>query len=100
MPCSLPEGGYFIMASTSKLKVPVPLDQTEWAEFPGMKEPDDYAKARWFTSQIRVATIPPSAFYEHENSHLAKDWLRFCFCKRQDTLDSAAERIRSNLHEL
>ena len=95
LPCSMPDGGYFLMANTTALKTPVVSDQSEWAEFPGMTEPIDYFKARWFTKHVGVAVIPPSAFYEHDSLHLAKDWLRFCFCKKQDTLESAAARISS-----
>ncbi len=48
----------------------------------------DYAKR--LTKEIGVATVPLSAFY-----HRAKDYhlLRFCFAKKQETLDRAVERL-------
>lgn len=81
------------MVNTKSIS-PGPLPEPrDWLEFPGRKEPHDYQLARWLTETIGVAAIPPSAFYEHEDLAQARDWLRFCFCKRQDTLATAAERL-------
>jgi methionine transaminase len=45
---------------------------------------------RWLTTDLGVAAIPLSAFYEDgRNQKLA----RFCFAKRDDTLNSALERL-------
>jgi len=45
---------------------------------------------RWLTSDIGVAAIPLSAFYEDgRNQKLA----RFCFAKRDDTLNTALDRL-------
>jgi len=45
---------------------------------------------RWLTSDIGVAAIPLSAFYEDgRNQRLA----RFCFAKRDETLNSALDRL-------
>ena len=45
---------------------------------------------RWLTSDIGVAAIPLSAFYEDgRNQRLA----RFCFAKRDETLSSALDRL-------
>jgi methionine aminotransferase len=37
-----------------------------------------------------VASIPPSAFYHRKDDHHV---LRFCFAKKDETLDSAAEKL-------
>lgn len=42
------------------------------------------------TKQFGVATIPVSAFYREEVNHQV---LRFCFCKKEATLDAAIERL-------
>jgi aspartate/methionine/tyrosine aminotransferase len=39
----------------------------------------------------RVATVPVSAFYKGDAP--PRNFLRFCFCKRDDVLDQALERI-------
>lgn len=55
---------------------------------------DDVAFCRWLTTEVRVAAIPPSAFYSDAHKHLARTWARFAFCKRQETLEAAAERLQ------
>jgi methionine transaminase len=46
--------------------------------------------AVWLTQEQGVATIPVSAFYSTEkNNHV----LRFCFAKKESTLDAAVERL-------
>lgn len=52
---------------------------------------DDVAFCRWLTEHIKVAAIPPSAFYE--NVERGREYVRFVFCKRQETLDEAAARL-------
>lgn len=42
------------------------------------------------TKERGVATIPVSAFYTNETNHLV---LRFCFCKKESTLEEAAKRL-------
>lgn len=42
------------------------------------------------TKKFGVATIPVAAFYQQEVNHQV---LRFCFCKREETLDAAIERL-------
>jgi methionine transaminase len=43
------------------------------------------------TKESGVATIPVSAFYKEETNHKV---LRFCFAKKESTLEIAAERLR------
>ena len=40
------------------------------------------------------ATIPPSAFFSDRHRHHAENHVRFAFCKSDDTLEQAAERMR------
>ena len=70
-----PEGTYFVMADIAHLGFA-----------------DDVAFCRYLTSEVGVAAIPPSAFYHNpaDGAGLA----RFAFCKKQATLDAAAERLR------
>lgn len=80
------DGAYFTLADTSRLDVPVPV---------GMRR--DVAVARWFASDVGVATIPPSHFYSPQHQHLTEHLTRFCFCKTDETLDEAALRVRAKL---
>jgi N-succinyldiaminopimelate aminotransferase len=71
-----PEGTYFVMADFSAL-------------FDG----DDLAFARYLTREIGVACIPPSLFYCPEHAHIGRRYARFAFCKTDDTLRAAGERL-------
>jgi methionine aminotransferase len=51
----------------------------------------DMAMAEELTKQFKVASIPVSVFYKDAtDNHI----LRFCFAKREDTLEKAAEILR------
>jgi aspartate/methionine/tyrosine aminotransferase len=52
---------------------------------------DDVEFARYMTSEVGVACIPPSAFYM--TSDEGKSLARWCFAKREDTLKAAEERL-------
>jgi methionine aminotransferase len=48
--------------------------------------------ARRLTMAYGVAAIPPSVFYHHGDDHKV---LRFCFAKKEETLNAAAERLNA-----
>lgn len=76
MTAPMPKGTYFVMADFSQV-------------FDG----DDVAFARFLTAEIGVACIPPTFFYGDEHKHLGMKQARFAFCKGDDTLRAAAERL-------
>jgi aspartate/methionine/tyrosine aminotransferase len=53
-------------------------------------EGDDVALARRMTIEAKVAAVPVSAFYSGDPP---RNYLRLCFCKKDDVLDEAVERI-------
>jgi aspartate/methionine/tyrosine aminotransferase len=69
-----PQGTFFIMSDIS-----------------GLGFESDVHFARYMASEVGVACIPPSAFYSNpaEGANLA----RWCFAKRDETLDAAGERL-------
>ena len=72
---TLPVGGaYFLMSDISHLGFETDL------EF-----------CRWLTAEIGVAAVPPSAFYL--DPARAPLLARFCFAKRAETIQLAAERL-------
>jgi aminotransferase len=73
--CYKPRGAYYIM--------------TDIAAF-GF--PDDVAFARHLVADIGVAAVPGSSFYRDPATGRTK--LRFCFCKKDETLDAAEERLQ------
>ncbi|APW61284.1 pyridoxal phosphate-dependent aminotransferase [Paludisphaera borealis] len=71
-----PEGAYYIMAGIG------PFGAVDDVEF-----------ARRLVREIGVATVPGSSFFQ--DKELGRAYTRFCFCKRDATLDAAAERLRA-----
>ncbi len=56
--------------------------------YAGIFEENEYDLAVRMTQEFKVACIPVSVFYsDHQNNHL----LRFCFAKKDETLERAAE---------
>lgn len=53
---------------------------------------DDITFCRHLIEKAGVAAIPPSAFYEHKSE--GASLVRFAFCKKMETLESAVERMR------
>jgi N-succinyldiaminopimelate aminotransferase len=74
-----PQGSYFIMC--------------DWRGVAPGRITDDVQFARWLTTEIGVACIPPSIFYQDADKHLAKYLARFSVCKKDETLSAAAERL-------
>lgn len=70
----LPDGAYFIMADTSDYP------------FPNMR-----AFSSWLIKEIGIACIPNASFYLRPER--AGNYVRFCFCKNNQTLELAAERL-------
>ena len=58
----------------------------------GLSDLGETAFCEWLTSEIGVAAIPLSAFY---GSGFDQRVVRFCFAKKDDTLHSALQRLRS-----
>jgi N-succinyldiaminopimelate aminotransferase len=73
---STPQGTYFVMA-----------------DFSDVFDGDDVEFARYLTAEIGVACIPPTFFYSDEHKHIGRKQARFAFCKGDDTLRAAAERM-------
>lgn len=69
-----PDGAYYIMTDISAF---------------GFK--DDVEFTRHLIRDIGVACVPGSSFYS--NPALGSQQVRFCFCKKDETLLSAAERL-------
>jgi N-succinyldiaminopimelate aminotransferase len=71
-----PDGTYFVIA-----------------DFADIFDGDDIDFSRYLTSEIGVACIPPTFFYSTEHAHMASTLARFAFCKSDEMLRQAAERL-------
>jgi aminotransferase len=72
--CEMPQGAYYVM--------------TDISDF-GFKNDVEFTK--FLIREIGVAVVPGSSFY-HDKS-LGSQQVRFCFCKKDETLETAAERL-------
>ena len=72
--CFKPRGAYYIMTDISAFGFP-----------------DDVAFAKYLVSEIGVAAVPGSSFYQ--NPADGRTHLRFTFCKTEKTFQAAAERL-------
>lgn len=63
------------------------------ADFSDVFEGDDIEFTRHLIKEVGVACIPPSAFFSKQHKHLTHNHVRFSFCKTDDTLHAAAERL-------
>jgi aspartate/methionine/tyrosine aminotransferase len=75
--CYKPQGAYYIM--------------TDIAHFGW---PDDVRFARFLIERVGVAVVPGSSFYQ--DASLGATQVRFCFAKRDETMDAALERLRAH----
>jgi aminotransferase len=73
--CSAPAGAYYILA-----------------DFSALSGDDDDTFARRMAADVGVAAVPGSSFF-HEPA-LGRDLVRFAFCKKTDTLETAGRRLR------
>jgi len=72
--CDYPEGAYYVMADISEFGFA-----------------NDIAFTSHLVREIGVAVVPGSSFYSDEAK--GSQLVRFCFCKRDETLEAAAERL-------
>jgi aminotransferase len=80
--CFVPRGAYYVMTDIS------PFGYS-----------DDVAFTRFLIEDIGVAVVPGSSFFHRPES--GARYVRFCFCKRDETLKAATERLkRINRQEL
>ncbi len=64
------------------------------ADFSRLFPADDVAFARHLVTEYGVACIPLTPFYSPEHRSQGQSLVRFTFCKRDDTLKIAAERLQ------
>jgi aspartate/methionine/tyrosine aminotransferase len=73
--CFRPRGAYYVMTDTSAFGFD-----------------NDVAFAQHLVQKIGVATVPGSSFYRDPRDGAKQ--IRFAFCKKPDTLDAAAEKLK------
>jgi len=72
--CLKPQGSYYVMADISAFGFP-----------------DDMAFGSYLVKEIGVAGVPGSSFFREPG--LGRNYIRFAFCKKEETFQRAAERL-------
>jgi aminotransferase len=72
--CSIPRGAYYIMADISALNFR-----------------DDISFVRHLIENVGIAAVPGSSFFSHSGD--GANWVRFCFCKKYETLEVARQKL-------
>ena len=73
--CYKPQGAYYIMTDISDFDFD-----------------NDVKFARYLIEQLGVAAVPGSSFYRNHKDGVQQ--IRFCFCKKDETLQEAGQRLR------
>ncbi|XP_054726298.1 kynurenine aminotransferase isoform X1 [Anastrepha obliqua] len=83
---TVPEGGYFMLADWSSLgnKIDLTSETDQYL---------DYKFTKWMTKNMGLQGIPPSAFYGDEHKKLGENFVRYCFIKKQENLEKAADLL-------
>jgi len=71
-----PEGAFYIMG-----------------DYSGIYEGDSLDFARWLIREYGVASIPPMSFFSQPHQHLGKGYVRFSYCKTDESLQNAVQRL-------
>ncbi|CAG8503493.1 10063_t:CDS:10 [Dentiscutata erythropus] len=86
LPYTIPQGSFFILVNISKIRIPSDYQYPPAIEF----RPKDYKVCYWMAKEIGIIAIPSSEFHCEKNKQLAHDYVRFAFCKTDETLNQAA----------
>jgi aspartate/methionine/tyrosine aminotransferase len=72
--CAIPRGAYYIMADISALNFH-----------------DDVKFVSHLIEKVGIAAVPGSSFFSHSGD--GASWVRFCFCKKYETLEVARQKL-------
>lgn len=71
----------------------IPADKVD---FSSETDPQrDYRFTKWMSKNLRLQGIPPSAFYSQENKPLIENYVRYCFFKKDENLQKAADILKN-----
>ena len=75
----VPAGAYYLLTDASELMAKIGIT-------------DDVAFSRWMIDELGVATVPGSSFYQNRKD--GRTQIRFCYCKKPETLALARELLK------
>ncbi|KAJ2704008.1 arylformamidase [Coemansia spiralis] len=90
LPYVVPEGAYYLLANAASIKIPADYKFPPYITERG----DNFKLVYYFIREFGVSGIPPTEFYSEAHKDLAKDYIRFAFCKTDEGLEEAARRLQ------
>ena len=79
------------LAGTALALLPCEGTYFQCVDYSALSDQDDLAFCEWLATDVGVAAIPMSAFHEQPPGMRV---IRFCFAKKEATLDAALERLQ------
>lgn len=55
----------------------------------------DYRFTKWMAKNVGILGIPPSAFFSDSHKKLMETFVRYCFVKREENLEKAADIFKN-----
>jgi methionine aminotransferase len=80
------------LAATPLTLLPCEGTYFQCVDYSALSDQDDLAYSEWLATEVGVAAIPMSAFYEQAPDMRV---VRFCFAKKDATLDEALRRLQA-----
>ena len=60
----------------------------------------DYKFVKWLSKTRGLQVIPPSTFYSKDHKHIGERFVRFCFIKKDESLQDAVGILKKLTSEL
>ncbi|KAI8319511.1 PLP-dependent transferase [Martensiomyces pterosporus] len=98
LPYVVPNGAYYLLVNASSLKIP---DDYGFPDYIVERGPN-FKLVYFFIKEFGVSGIPPTEFYSEPHKDIAKDYVRFAFCKTDEGLEEAAvclQKLKKYLQE-
>jgi kynurenine--oxoglutarate transaminase/cysteine-S-conjugate beta-lyase/glutamine--phenylpyruvate transaminase len=98
----LPQSGFFILSDIKGIEFEAPvMDKIiQWDKTGELSldyntlELKDYQLARYLCLEYGVVTIPMSSFHLNKNNKQAQQWIRFAFCKEDQSIEEALNKLK------
>jgi kynurenine--oxoglutarate transaminase/cysteine-S-conjugate beta-lyase/glutamine--phenylpyruvate transaminase len=84
----IPDAGIFLIANWRCMGSEIDLSKETG-------ESADYKFVKWLVREKKLLGIPPSLFYSPSHKHVAEDYIRFCFYRKNETLQKANEILKN-----
>ncbi|KAJ2841437.1 arylformamidase, partial [Coemansia erecta] len=90
LPYVVPDGAYYLLVNASSISIPDDYHFPHFIEERG----HNFKLVYFFIREFGVSGIPPTEFYSDAHKDLAKDYIRFAYCKTDEGLDDAEKRLQ------